>query len=102
MSFGQVEVVHRPGEVEVAVGIEAFDEPFALVMQVAFDLEFGFASEIVGEAVAALQPPPEFLFEGRFGDCLLFISEVSVDERVSFCDFVNNGISMLLQDFNNK
>ena len=56
--LGQVEVVHRPGDVEVAVGVEPVDEGRALVAQVALDLEVGVEAENVSPR-AVLQPAAE-------------------------------------------
>ena len=42
---GEVEIVHRPGDVEVGVGVEAVDEADALVAQIALDLEVGVEAE---------------------------------------------------------
>ena len=39
MDGDQVEVVERPRDVEVGVGVETVDEALPLVAQVAFDLE---------------------------------------------------------------
>ena len=41
----EVEIVHRAGDVEVAVGVEAVDEGRALVAQIALDLEVGVEAE---------------------------------------------------------
>ena len=45
MLGGQIEIIHRPRDVEVAVGIKAFDEAAALVAQIALDLEIGIEPE---------------------------------------------------------
>ncbi len=42
---GEVEVIHRAGDVEVAVGVKAIDERRALVAEVAFHLEVGVERE---------------------------------------------------------
>ncbi len=60
---GEVEIVHRPGEVEVGVGVEALDEAEALVAQVALDLEVGVERE--GRGRAALEAPAELPVQGR-------------------------------------
>ncbi len=49
MRRGQVEIVHGPGDVEIAVGVEAVDEGGPLVAQVALYLEIGV--EAPGQAV---------------------------------------------------
>ncbi len=59
MLIGQVEVVQRLGDVEVAVSVEATGELVAVVFEVAFDLELGL--EFVAIALAPLQPPAELL-----------------------------------------
>ena len=63
MLGGQVEIVHRPGDVEVGVGIEAVDEGGALVAQIALDLEVGV--EAVGDAGAVLQVAAELAVQRR-------------------------------------
>ena len=35
----QIEIIHRAGDVEIGIGVEAVDEGHALVMQIGFDLE---------------------------------------------------------------
>src|SRR5580700_2123828 len=39
MLGGKVEIIHRPSDVEVGVGVEAVDEGAALMAQIALDLE---------------------------------------------------------------
>jgi hypothetical protein len=38
---GEVEIIHRAGDVEIGVGVEPVDEGAALVAQIALDLEVG-------------------------------------------------------------
>ena len=64
MLFGQIEIVHRAGDVEVGVGVEPVDEADPLMAQIAFDLEIGIEAEALG--VARLQPSPEFLGQPGF------------------------------------
>ncbi len=39
MRFGQIEIIHGAGDIEIGVGIEALDEAEALVAQIGLDLE---------------------------------------------------------------
>ncbi|RDJ93880.1 AcrB/AcrD/AcrF family protein, partial [Lacticaseibacillus rhamnosus] len=59
---GEVEVVHRPCDVEVAVGIEAVDECRALMAEVALHLKVGVEAERLGGAVlqVAAELAPQF------------------------------------------
>jgi hypothetical protein len=57
--LGEVEVVHRPGDVEVGVGVEPVGEADPLVAQIALDLEVGVEAEALGLAV--LQPAAELV-----------------------------------------
>ena len=57
MILGQIEIVHRAGDVEIAVGVEAVDEAHALMAQIALDLEIRVKAE--GETVAVLQVAAE-------------------------------------------
>ncbi len=41
----EVEIVHRPGDVEIGIGVEPFDEGASLVAQIALDLEIGVEAE---------------------------------------------------------
>src|SRR3546814_4278210 len=61
--FRSVEVVHRAGDVEVGVGVEALHEAGALVAQVALDLEVGLEAE--GQRVAVLQAAAELAVQRR-------------------------------------
>ena len=65
MAGREVEIVHRPGDVEVGIGVEAVDEDRALVAQVALYLEVGV--EAPGEAVA-LQLAAELALQRRLGE----------------------------------
>ncbi len=60
----QVEIVHRPGDVEIGIGVEPFDERDALVAQVAFHLEIGIEAE--GDRLPVLKPSAELAFQGQF------------------------------------
>ena len=54
---GEVEIVHRPGQVEIGIGVEPVDEGHALVAQIGLDLEVGVEAE--GRLVAVLQVAAE-------------------------------------------
>ena len=41
MIGGDVEIIHRPGQIEIAVGVKPFHERGTLIAQIAFDLEIG-------------------------------------------------------------
>ena len=64
MIGGEVEIVHRPGHVEIGIGVEAVDEGHALVAQIALDLEVGVEAE--GERFAVLQIAAELAVQGGF------------------------------------
>jgi hypothetical protein len=51
MLGGEIEIVDRPGDVEIAVGVEAVDEGRALVAQIALHLEVGVEGEALGGQV---------------------------------------------------
>ena len=57
MIGGDVEIIHRPRQIEIAVGVEPLDKGRALVAQIAFDLEIGV--ERKRRQLAILHPPPE-------------------------------------------
>ena len=63
MLLGQIEIVHRAGDVEIGVGVEAIDEADPLVAQIALHLEVGVEAEALG--VARLQSPAELLGQAR-------------------------------------
>ena len=63
MLGGEVEIVHRPRQVEIRVGVEAVDEGRALVAQIGFDLEIGVEAE--GRLVAVLQVAAELPVQRR-------------------------------------
>src|SRR5437763_5714488 len=54
----EVEIVHRPRDVEIGVGVKAVDKSAALVAQIALDLEIRV--EPVSHGVAVLQVAAEF------------------------------------------
>ena len=66
MAAREVEIVHRPRDVEVGVGVEPVDEADALVAQVALDLEVGI--EAVGQACAVLQRAAELAVQGGLAE----------------------------------
>ena len=57
MVGGDVEIIHRPRQIEIAVGVEPLDKGRALVAQIAFDLEIRVERE--RRQLAVLHPPPE-------------------------------------------
>src|SRR6202048_1350623 len=60
---GKIEIVHRPGKIQVGVGIEPLDEADPLVAQIALDLEVGVKGE--SRVVAVLETAPELAVEGH-------------------------------------
>ena len=42
---GEIEIIHRAGDVEIGIGVEAVDEGHALMVQIGFDLEVGREGE---------------------------------------------------------
>ena len=70
MRFGEVKIVHRARDVEIAVGIKAVDKAKSLITQIAFNLKIGVKSEAFG--IAVLQAAAKFL--GK--PCLRKISDV--------------------------
>ena len=58
---GDVEIVHRPRQIQIAVGVEPFDEGRALIAQIAFDLEIRVEREC--RQVAVLHPPAELAMQ---------------------------------------
>jgi len=66
-AFLEVKIVHHASEIEVAVGIKPLDESFSLVVQVAFNLEFGFLLHAVGKLLAVLQSTTELELNGILG-----------------------------------
>ena len=63
MVGGDVEIVHRPRQIEIAVGVEALDKGRALVAQIALDLEIGVEREC--RQIAVLHPPAELAMQRR-------------------------------------
>ena len=61
MVGGDVEIVHRARQIEIAVGIEALDERRALIAQIALDLEIGVEREC--RQLAILHPPAELAMQ---------------------------------------
>ncbi len=69
MVGGDVEIIHCPRQVEIAVGIEPLDKRRALIAQVALDLEIRV--ERKRRQFAVLHPPPELAVQrgvGEIGD----------------------------------
>ena len=63
MVGGDVEIVHRPRQIEIAVGVEALDKGRALVAQIALDLEIRVERE--RRQIAVLHPPAELAMQRR-------------------------------------
>ena len=65
----QVEIVHRPRDRQVRIGVEALHEGAALVAQIAFDLEhLTEQADRLGRVFRrVLQPPAEFPRQRLFG-----------------------------------
>jgi len=63
MVGGDVEIVHRAGQIEIAVGVEPLDERRALIAQIALDLEIRIEGE--SRQVAILHAPAEFPVQRR-------------------------------------
>ena len=61
MIGGDVEIVHRPRQIQIAVGVEALDKGRALIAQIALDLEIGVEREC--RQVAVLHPPAELAMQ---------------------------------------
>ena len=61
MIGGDVEIVHRPRQIEIAVGVEALDKGRALIAQIALDLEIRV--ERKRRQLAVLHPPPELAMQ---------------------------------------
>lgn len=61
--LSQIKVIHGAGQIEIAVRIKSLDKPFALIMQVAFDLEFRLALQVVREMITMLQITTKFSFD---------------------------------------
>ncbi len=59
----EIEIVHRAGQIEIGVGIEALDEADALVAQIALHLEIGIERE--RRIVAVLEPAAELAVQRR-------------------------------------
>ena len=65
----EIEVVHRPRQVEIAVGVEPLDKSLALVVQIVFDLELSLFGEVVLQMITVLEVTAELalLFGRAFG-----------------------------------
>ncbi len=60
---GDVEIVHRPRQIQIAVGIEPLDEGRALIAQIAFDLKVRVEGKC--RQIAILHPPTELAMQCR-------------------------------------
>ena len=58
MLGGEIEIIHRPRDVEIGVGVEPVDKGAALMAQIALDLEIGVKP--IGDGVAVLQVAAKF------------------------------------------
>src|SRR3546814_10564946 len=65
MLLGQIEIIHRPGDVEIGIGVEPLDKAQPLMAKIAFDLKIGVEAE--GHRVARLQLAAELFGQPRFG-----------------------------------
>src|SRR3546814_7869546 len=45
MLLGQIEIIHRPGAVEIGIGVEPLDKAQPLMAKIAFDLKIGVEAE---------------------------------------------------------
>ena len=52
---GEVEIIHRAGNVEIAVGVKPVDKTYPLMSQIAFNLEVSFKA-IVNRSRSQLRP----------------------------------------------
>ena len=57
MLLGEIEIVHRAGDVEIGVGVEPVDEADPLVAQIALDLEIGVEAEALGRRASCSRRP---------------------------------------------
>ena len=57
MLGGEIEIIHRAGDVEIRIRVEAIDKSAALMAQIALDLEIGVKA--VSDGMAILQVAPE-------------------------------------------
>ncbi len=58
----EIEIIHRPRQVEIGIGVETLDEGRALMAQIALDLEVGIEGK--GRVVAVLELAAEFAVQG--------------------------------------
>src|SRR5215469_2056386 len=61
MLGSEIEIIHRTGDIEIRIRVEAIDKCAALMAQIALDLEIGV--ETVGNLPTVLQIAPEFAME---------------------------------------
>jgi hypothetical protein len=52
----EIEIIHRAGDVEIGIGVEAVDEGRALVVQIALDLEIRVEAERNAARFCRLRP----------------------------------------------
>ena len=72
---GEIEIIHRPGEIEIGIGVEPLDEGDALVAQIELHLKIGVERE--GRVVAILKTAAEFAVQRGIGQ----ISDVRAHAR---------------------
>src|SRR6516162_11282778 len=80
----EIEVIHRAGDVEIRVGVEAVDKSAALMAQIALDLEIGV--EAVSDSMTVLKISPEFAVQRSFreiGDVGRHAGDCEAAHRVS-------------------
>ena len=65
MVGGNVEIIHRAGNIEIAIGVKALDESHALVAQIALDLKIRI--EAIAHRLAVLQVAAKLLLQSGFG-----------------------------------
>ena len=70
MRVGEIEIIHRAGDIKIGIGVEAVGERQPLVPQIGFNLEVGVEAEALD--VARLQTAAELL--GQPFLCLLYTS----------------------------
>jgi hypothetical protein len=61
MVRGEIEIIHRAGDVEIGIGVEPVDEAQALMAQIALDLEVRIEAE--GHLLAVLQLAAELVMQ---------------------------------------
>ena len=65
---GQIEIVHRVGEAQIAVRVEPLDKSLTLVVEVALHFEFRFLQQLVRGPFAVLQLAAELVLERNLAE----------------------------------